>query len=79
MTAKHKGTEPPGSDGSAGRKRGFVKVMYRLRAEQIEAVRTEAFARAKERRVGMADGSEVVREILDGWLKARSKRAAGRE
>ena len=64
----------------ARRKRGFVKVMYRLRTEHIQAVREEALARAKERQVGMADGSEVVREILDGWLQARSKvKAAGRE
>jgi hypothetical protein len=43
----------------------------RLRKDQWEALRTEAFRRAQERGSGRPDASEVLREALDAWMKRR--------
>ena len=54
-----------------GRKKGLVKVMYRMHPRQAAALRAEAFRRAEERPVGRPDASEVLREIVDAWLEER--------
>lgn len=53
----------------------LVKVQYMLRRGQIYALRAEAVRRASERRAGRLDASEVLREIIDGWLAKGGKRS----
>src|SRR6266540_3906534 len=54
-----------------GRKKGFVKMMYRMHPRQVAALRAEAFRRAEKLTVGRPDASEVLREIVDAWLEKR--------
>jgi hypothetical protein len=56
-------SEPPEGDLSVS--------TVRLRKDQWEALRTEAFRRAQERGSGRPDASEVLREALDAWMKRR--------
>lgn len=56
-------------------KKGLKPALYRLRPDQIIALRREAMRRAMERDSGKPDASEVLRELLDAWiLKGRQKR-----
>ena len=48
---------------------GFKGVMYRMAPYQVTALRAEAFKRAEKAGSGRPDASEVVREIVDGWIK----------
>ena len=56
-----------------GRKKGFVKVMYRMHPRQVAALRAEAFRRSEKLAVGRPDASEVLREIVDAWLDKRGR------
>jgi hypothetical protein len=56
--------------GDAGR---MMKVQYVLEARHVHELRAEALKRAAERGAGKPDASEVLRDILDAWLKRRSK------
>lgn len=47
---------------------------YRLRPDQIEALRREALRRAGARGSGKPDASELVRDAVDRWLEALPKR-----
>lgn len=49
-------------------KKGLKFVGYRLRPEQIAALRREALRRAEASGSGKPDASEIVREALDAWL-----------
>jgi hypothetical protein len=53
------------------RRKGLVKVMYRMHPRHVAALRTEAFRRAERRAMGRPDASEVLREIVEAWLEAR--------
>ncbi len=50
------------------RAKDLEKVMYRLRPDQIRALRVEASRRADKIGSGRPDASEVLREVLDGEL-----------
>lgn len=50
------------------KKKGLRPALYRLRPDQIEALRREALKRAAERGSGKPDASELVRAALDAWL-----------
>lgn len=52
----------------ASRRKDLEKVMYRLRPEQIAALRAESYRRAQKTGSGRPDASEVLRQILDGDL-----------
>ncbi len=45
--------------------------MVRVEPAQAEAVREEAYRRARAKGSVLVDASEVVREALDLWMKAR--------
>ncbi len=47
--------------------------MYRLEPHQAQALRAEAFRRVQERGRGQPDASEVLRELVEGWLAKRSR------
>jgi hypothetical protein len=49
----------------------IVVTTYRLKRKHMEALRDEAVALWKERRSGKADASEVLRNILDEWMKQK--------
>lgn len=49
-------------------KKGLKLASYRLRPEQIEALRKEALRRAMAGKPGKPDASELVREAVDAWL-----------
>ncbi|ACL66747.1 hypothetical protein A2cp1_3417 [Anaeromyxobacter dehalogenans 2CP-1] len=53
--------------------KGFVKGQWTLTPEQDDALREEATRRMIERGARRVDASEVMREILDAWLKRRKK------
>lgn len=65
-------TEPSALSGP-GRKKGFVKVMYRMHPRHVAALRAEAFRRSEKLAVGRPDASEVLREIVDSWLDKRGR------
>jgi hypothetical protein len=70
------GTASPGEAlwvSGPGRKKGLVKVMYRMHPRQAAALRAEAFRRAEKRPVGRPDASEVLREIVEAWLEKRER------
>jgi hypothetical protein len=50
---------------------GNVKAMFTITPTQEKALREEAFRRAMERGSRKPDASEVLREVLDEWLKRR--------
>lgn len=49
-------------------KKGMKLAAYRMRPEQIAALRKEALKRAAARDSGKPDASELVREAVDQWL-----------
>ncbi len=49
-------------------KKGLKLASYRMRPDQIEALRKEALRRALAGRPGKADASELVREAVDLWF-----------
>ncbi len=55
-------------------KKGLKTAAYRLRPDQIVALRREATRRAAEHDSGKPDASELVREALDAWLAKVGKR-----
>ena len=54
-------------------KRGLVRVLFSITPAQLEALRVEATSRAAERKRRQLDTGEIVRELLDLWMK-RGKR-----
>ncbi len=54
-------------------KGGNVKALFTISPEHEKALRDEALRRAYAVRSAKPDASAVLREILDGWLQARSK------
>jgi hypothetical protein len=52
---------------------GLVKTQVTISPEQERALREEAFRRALAVGSGKPDASEVLREVLDEWLKKRGK------
>lgn len=55
------------------RGKGLEKAMFRLEARQLQAIRHEALRRAAERGSMKPDGSEIVREAVEAWLKKRGR------
>jgi hypothetical protein len=53
------------------RAKGFEKAMFRLEPGQLQALRREALRRAGERGSMKPDASELVREAVEAWLKAK--------
>lgn len=49
----------------------WVVTTIRLKAEHWRALRLAALDRATSRGSGKPDASEVLREILDGWIARR--------
>jgi hypothetical protein len=49
----------------------LVKGQWSLAPAHVEALRAEAMKRAAARGAGRLDASEVLREVLDAWLKRR--------
>lgn len=52
-------------------KKPYLKVMFKIAPDQLEALRAEAMRRAKDRQRGRIDASEVLREAVDAWMKRR--------
>ncbi len=52
-------------------KKDYLKVMFKIAPDQLEALRAEAMRRAKERNRGRIDASEVLREAVDAWMRKR--------
>ncbi len=50
---------------------GMVKAQYVLERRHVQALRAEAFRRAEERGEGKPDASEVLRQVLNDWMKGR--------
>lgn len=66
----------PGRLGAVPQPKKNLKLAgFRLRPDQIAALRKEALRRAGERESRQPDASELVREALDAWLAAASKGA----
>lgn len=81
MLSMLKGTRKRREPISAGRlvsvpqpKKGLKLAGFRLRPDQIAALRREALKRASAKEAGRPDASELVREILDAWI-AKAKRS----
>ncbi len=49
----------------------LVKGQWSLAPAHVEALRAEAMKRAAASGAGRLDASEVLREVLDAWLKRR--------
>ena len=49
----------------------LVKGQWSLSPAHVEALRAEAMKRAAASGAGRLDASEVLREVLDAWLKRR--------
>ena len=49
-------------------KKGYRTAAYRLRPDQIEALRQEALRRAVAGKPGKPDASEIVRAAIDLWF-----------
>jgi hypothetical protein len=49
-------------------KKGHKLAGFRLRPDQLEALRREAKKRADARNASQSDASEIVREAVDAWL-----------
>jgi hypothetical protein len=56
-------------------KKGLKLAGFRLRPDQIAALRREAHKRAQERGSLKPDASELVREALDAWLGKTGKKS----
>ena len=54
-----------------GKRTGFTKATFSIEREQLAALVAEARKRADAAGVIRADASEVVREALAAWMKAR--------
>lgn len=54
---------------SALTKGGLVKATFSIKPEHLEALRKEAFARAGRNGLLRSDAGEVLREILDAWVR----------
>jgi hypothetical protein len=52
---------------------GNVKSLFRITPEQDKALRDEAFKRAAASGSRKPDASEVLREVLEDWLKRRKR------
>jgi hypothetical protein len=55
--------------------RGFTKATFSVRPDQLAALRAEARRRADRSGAFRPDVSEIVREAIDRWLRARSRLA----
>ncbi len=55
-------------------KKGMKLAAYRMRPEQIAALRKEALKRAAARESGKPDASELVREAVDAWLAKQGRK-----
>jgi hypothetical protein len=53
--------------------KGLIKGSWCLSPEHVKALRAEATKRAAARNSGKPDASEVLREVLDAWLKKAKK------
>jgi hypothetical protein len=53
--------------------KGLIKGAWTLSPEHVKALRAEAMRRAEARNSGKPDASEVLREVLDAWLKKAKK------
>lgn len=51
--------------------KGLIKGAWSLAPAHVEALRAEAMKRAAASGAGRLDASEVLREVLDAWLKRR--------
>ncbi len=60
-----------------GPRSGFVRATFSLAPEQLDAVLNEAKARADAAGRFQPDASEVVRDVLAGWVKNQAKRREG--
>jgi hypothetical protein len=49
----------------------LIKGQWSLSPEHVKALRAEAMRRAMAKGSGKPDASEVLREVLDAWLKRR--------
>ncbi len=67
-----KATRMPRMTGRAT-KGGLVQVTVTLDPAHLEALRAEAARRARERKSGRPDASEVLREIVGAWLGRRKR------
>ncbi len=54
-------------------KKGMKLAAYRMRPDQIAALRREALKRAVARESGKPDASELVREAVDLWLAKHAR------
>lgn len=50
-------------------KRGFKKAMFSVELKHLHALRAEALKRAQAKGGGRMDASEVLREVLNAWMK----------
>lgn len=57
--------------------RGFAKVTFSIRPDQLAGLRTEARRRADLAGSYRSDASAIVREALDAWLKRIPPSTAG--
>ncbi len=55
-------------------KKGLKLAGFRLRPDQLAALRKEALRRAGERDSKQPDASELVREAVDAWLAKQGHR-----
>lgn len=71
MPKKRKGTpaEMPAREWRTVPSKGLVKAQFSIAPEHEKALRNEAFRRAQQRGSGRPDASEVLREVLDGWIE----------
>jgi hypothetical protein len=60
-----------------GPRSGFVKATFSLAPEQLAELLKEAKARADRLGTFRPDASEVVRDVLAGWLKTKCDRGEG--
>jgi hypothetical protein len=51
--------------------KNLIKGSWSLAPEHVKALRAEATQRAADRLSGKPDASEVLREVLDAWVKRR--------
>jgi hypothetical protein len=55
-------------------KKGLKLAGFRLRPDQLAALRKEALRRAGERESRQPDASELVREAVDAWLAKHARK-----
>ncbi len=56
------------------KKKGLVPALYRMRPDQVAALRREALRRAAAAGSGKPDMSEIVRAAIDAWLAAKGRK-----